>query len=213
MEDRHRSRNVKIRGVPETVTQDDLQGYIGRLLSSLLTPQQMKTALTDGIYRIPRAASAPADTSRDIILQFQTRTGQATLMAAVRGKASHLFETASLSFFQDLSRPTLLWRSLLKPLTTTLRQTSIPYRWAFPRSLIITHEGATTRVTDPSEIDSVLAALGLPPRQEQATTDRRPKAHHTWDVANISPFQPSNINVPSSKASKEHRVNWHRGDT
>ncbi|CAH2319468.1 Hypothetical predicted protein [Pelobates cultripes] len=186
MEDRHRSRNVKIRGVPETVT----QGYLGRLLASLLTPQQMKTALTD---RIPRAARAPADTPRDITLQFQTRTGQETFMAA--------------------TRPTLLWRSLLKPLTTALRQASVPYRWAFPRRLLITHKGASTRVTDPSEIDSVLTALGLPPRQEQANTDQGPKAQHTWDVANIRPFQPATTGASSSTAYKAQRANRHLADT
>ncbi|CAH2312661.1 Hypothetical predicted protein [Pelobates cultripes] len=213
MEDRHRRRNVKIRGVPETVTQEGIQGYLGRLLASLLTPQQMKTALTDRSYRIPRAARAPADTPRDIILQFQTQTGQATFMAAVRGKASHLFETASLSFFQDLSRPTLLWRSLLKPLTTALRQASVPYRWAFPRSLLITHKGASTRVTDPSEIDSVLTALGLSPRQEQANTDQRPKTQHTWDVANVRPFQSVTTGASSSTAYKAQRANRHLADT
>ncbi|CAH2296082.1 Hypothetical predicted protein [Pelobates cultripes] len=200
VEDRHRIRNIKIKGVPETVTQDDLPWYIGRFLTSLLTPQQTKTVLTDGVYRIPRDARAPADIPRDVILQFQSQSCQTTLMAVVRGKATHLFEIANLSFFQDLSRPTLLWRALLKPLTVALRQNTIPYPWAFPRSLIITHRGAIESISDP------------PPRQEQATTDQRPKSHHTWDVANVRLFQPANT-TSSSTAYKAQRINRHLADT
>ncbi|CAH2249283.1 Hypothetical predicted protein [Pelobates cultripes] len=144
LEDRHRSRNVKIRGIPETVTPSDLLQYSRRLLASLLTPHQANLAVIDGVYRIPRATRALADTPRDVILQLQTRAAQLTLMIAVRGEANYLFEKATLSFYQDLSRPTVLWRNRFKPLTTTLHQHSIPYRWAFPwgsHNLLNRHSG------------------------------------------------------------------------
>ncbi|CAH2285909.1 Hypothetical predicted protein, partial [Pelobates cultripes] len=82
MEDRHRSRNVKIRGIPETVIPEDLTQYARRLIATILTPQQEKQTMIDGVYRIPRATRAPADSPRDVILQFQTRSAQLTLMAA-----------------------------------------------------------------------------------------------------------------------------------
>ncbi|CAH2313129.1 Hypothetical predicted protein [Pelobates cultripes] len=64
MDDRHRSQNVKIRGIPETVIQEDLTR---RLLTSLLTPQHVNQVVIDGLYRILRATRAP----RDVILQLQ----------------------------------------------------------------------------------------------------------------------------------------------
>ncbi|CAH2284376.1 Hypothetical predicted protein [Pelobates cultripes] len=208
-EDWHRSRNIKIRGIPETVSQDDLPHFVERLLATLLTPQQVTAAAIDVVYRIPRAAKAPAGTSRDVILQLQTRAAQRNIMAAVRGKTTHLFDTANLSFYQDLSKPTLTWRGLFKPLTATLRQHSIPYRWAFPRSLVITHGGATTHITDPSEMDSVLSALDLPPRQEQTTPARRPTTPHVWDMTAVKPFQPANPGASASTTFKAQRAAKH----
>ncbi|CAH2282268.1 Hypothetical predicted protein [Pelobates cultripes] len=128
LEDQHRSRNVKIRRIPKTVATGDLTHYVGRLLASLLSTQQARLTEIDGTYRIPRAATAPADTPRDVILQLRRWAAQLTLMTAVRNKANYPFENATLSFYQDLSRPTVIWRSQLKPLTATLRQHSIPYQ-------------------------------------------------------------------------------------
>ncbi|CAH2301169.1 Hypothetical predicted protein [Pelobates cultripes] len=205
VEDPNRSRNIKIQGVPDSISQDTLAQFIGRLLTSLLTPQQVKTIGIDGMYRITRATKTPADTPRDAILQLQMRSAQLTLM--VRGRNTYPFKKATLSFFRDLSRPTLIWRSLLKPLTTALHQHAIPYRWASPRSLIITQGGAITRVTDPSEMDTVLTALDLSPQQEHATPAQGPQTPHTWDIANIRPFHPEGPTTTSSMAYKAQRAN------
>ncbi|CAH2324101.1 Hypothetical predicted protein [Pelobates cultripes] len=202
LEDRHRSKNLKIRGIPETVTPSNLPQYSRRLIASLLTPHQANLAVIDGVYRIPRAARAPADTLRDVILQLQTRAAQLTFMTAVREKANHPFEKATLSFYRDLSRPTVLWRSRFKPLTTTLHQHSIPYRWAFPRSLVISHGGATTRLTDAAEMDSVLIALGLATYPAPTTQAARQQPPHVWDMTKILPFQP----IGTSTAFRAQRV-------
>ncbi|CAH2312207.1 Hypothetical predicted protein [Pelobates cultripes] len=188
-----------------------LTNRLDRLLATLLTQQQVTAAAIEVFYRIRRAAKAPVGTSRDVILQLQTRSAQRNIMAEVRGKTTHLFDTANLSFYQDLSKPTLTWRGLFKPLTATLRQHSIPYCWAFPRSLVIMHGGATTRITDPSEMDSVLSALDLPPRPEQTTPAWRPTTPHVWDMAAVKPFQPAN---PGASATfKAQRAAKHPSGT
>ncbi|CAH2321700.1 Hypothetical predicted protein, partial [Pelobates cultripes] len=87
--------------------------------------------------------------------------------------------------------PTLVWRSLFRPQTTALRQHSIPYRWAFPMSLVITHGGTTSCITNASQIDTVLKALGLASNSEPTTLTPRQRPPHTWDMSKVKPFQPT----------------------
>ncbi|CAH2327305.1 Hypothetical predicted protein [Pelobates cultripes] len=203
LNDRHRSRNLKIRGISETVALGDLTLHRE---TAYLPAHTATSKPSRDRWNLPHSESRQSSSRHptDIILQLRTRTAHRTLMTAVRSKANHLFENATLSFYQELSRPTVLWRSRLKPLTATLRQHSVPYRWAFPRSLITPHGGATTRLTDTAEMDSNPVSTTQAPRQQPP---------HIWDMAKVQSFLLSVAPTSSATAFRAQRAGCHTTDT
>ncbi|CAH2322246.1 Hypothetical predicted protein [Pelobates cultripes] len=97
------------------------------------------------------------------------------------------FEASQVTFYQDLTRNTLLWRRSLAPVTTQLRDAKIDYKWTLPMSLTVTKEGATLSLSSLQEAELFLRALGIPTR---AQTWENPMTSHTWDPERITPFTP-----------------------
>ncbi|CAH2248296.1 Hypothetical predicted protein, partial [Pelobates cultripes] len=64
VEDQHISRNINIRGIPETVSQDDIPHFVGRLFATLHTPQQPTAAAIEAVYEFqeqPKPQRAPRE--------------------------------------------------------------------------------------------------------------------------------------------------------
>ncbi|CAH2282977.1 Hypothetical predicted protein [Pelobates cultripes] len=103
-------------------------------------------------------------------------------------KTPFIFEEHSLSFFQDLSRPTLQWQVTLKGVTMKVWAAAIPYKWSYPRVLIAKHNGQRFRLTAATEAAPFLRSVGLEATNTSSTTAR--PTHH-WDVANVTVFIPA----------------------
>ncbi|XP_063298016.1 dynein axonemal heavy chain 14 [Pelobates fuscus] len=130
MEDKRRQTHLKVRGIADTVPEAELPHLIRRLLTALLNPKTAKAILIDGIFRVPRPANAPPNTTRDVVIRFQTLKDKAAVLEATRGHTTYSFEDMNLSFYTDLSSGTLAWRRSLRQFTAELRQHQIKYRWS-----------------------------------------------------------------------------------
>ncbi|CAH2306941.1 Hypothetical predicted protein [Pelobates cultripes] len=56
-------------------------------------------------------------------------------------------EYNSIKIFADLSADTLQFRKSMAPITSTLREHDLNYRWGFPAKLLISHQGAIHAIT------------------------------------------------------------------
>ncbi|CAH2219837.1 Hypothetical predicted protein [Pelobates cultripes] len=177
-EDRHRQVNIKIRGIPDSIGITELPHYLRRLTTSLLPHIQAKKLTFEGFFCIPKPRQASPTASHNVKVRCHSSTDKALLMTAVRGKTPLTFESSQLTFYQEITRNTLLWRRSLGPVTSQLRNAGIEYRWTLPRTLTVTKEGNTKRLTTLADADSFLRALGHPTAVAKATTH---STSHAWD--------------------------------
>ncbi|CAH2324523.1 Hypothetical predicted protein [Pelobates cultripes] len=160
MEDKRRWKNIKTRGLPDTLEPAEFPHLFRRMLNTLFPAKQAKAIPLDGWYRIPKPATSTQSNSRDTIICFQQSQDQLAFMAAIRNRSPLQFEEHSLTFFPDLSRATLDWRRSLHPLTKGTHCPKILYRWGAPRSLIIPKEHGDLKLTNAAEIPGIVQANG-----------------------------------------------------
>ncbi|XP_063289954.1 zinc finger protein 850-like [Pelobates fuscus] len=184
MEDMRRKNNMKIRGVLETISTDELPHMLRRLTMALLPPRQAKAITMEDCFRIPKAPKAPTEAPRDIIVNFRTGRDKATLLKAIKDQDPYNFEGMQLTFYPDLSGGTLAWRRSFKQFTALLRQKGIPYQWRLSRTLLILQGETRHAVSDVMEAKALLPTLGLPmdsmPPNGLQRTDSK---NHRWDLA------------------------------
>ncbi|CAH2273798.1 Hypothetical predicted protein [Pelobates cultripes] len=87
LDDRSRRPNIKICGVSDAVSTEELPHFIRRLIATALPAKQDKMILLDGAYRVNRSPCTPAVSPRDIILKCQTFADKQKLMKALQEKA------------------------------------------------------------------------------------------------------------------------------
>ncbi|CAH2299238.1 Hypothetical predicted protein [Pelobates cultripes] len=121
LNNRSRRNNIRIRGLPETVTMEQLVPTLHSIFKTLapdLTPQEMEL---DRAHRALRPQNLGASTPRDVITRLHFFTTKEKLLAIARDKPPRYKETR-LTFFQDLAPSTLKKRRDLKPLTLALQR-------------------------------------------------------------------------------------------
>uniref|UniRef100_A0A8C5PBN0 Uncharacterized protein n=1 Tax=Leptobrachium leishanense TaxID=445787 RepID=A0A8C5PBN0_9ANUR len=161
LEDRSRRHNLKIRGIPETIHPRDLMAYVTDLFTHLLPRVALDTLLMDRIHRIPKPPSAPQKAPRDVILKMHYYKPREDVLRAMRKPEILGSQYDHLEIYPDFSKATLQQRRLFHPLTTSLRDAGILYRWGFPTKLIVLCDGVTTVLTSPTEGRITLESWGL----------------------------------------------------
>uniref|UniRef100_A0A8C5LZX7 Uncharacterized protein n=1 Tax=Leptobrachium leishanense TaxID=445787 RepID=A0A8C5LZX7_9ANUR len=141
LEDRSR-RNIRIRGVPESVKSEGLSGYLLDLFKVLL-PDMDKAALQlDRAHRVPKPRNLDAAIPRDVLTRIHFYHIKDSLMR----KAPTLTEIyTGISFFLDLLTYSMQQRREFLPVTKVLRDHHILYRWGFPLNLLVTYRGTFVR--------------------------------------------------------------------
>ncbi|CAH2293807.1 Hypothetical predicted protein [Pelobates cultripes] len=191
LEDSKRQRNLKIRSVFEEVTESETPHYLRRLLSSILTPAKAKAISLDTYFRLPKPAKAPDGVPRDLLISFQSLRSKQLVQAAVRDTPSYHFEGANLTFFNDLTRSTMVWRQSLHPVTQHLRNHKVAYRWGPGRKLTVLHDRKRIQLQQQSDAGKFFKALGLPTPETLQTNAPGANSQPTtqmWDVSNVQPF-------------------------
>ncbi|OCU00185.1 hypothetical protein XELAEV_18005957mg [Xenopus laevis] len=141
LDNRGRCCNLRIRGLPEQVDGVSLQATAMKIFNHIL--EQPDTMEFERIHRALRPKGLPTDKPRDVICCL-TR-----------------FPETHLIILQDLSWSTLQHRRLLRPLITALKENNLLFRWGYPFSLHVTHNGQSFVLTGPDDLAPFLAGLGL----------------------------------------------------
>lgn len=151
LEDRSRRNNLKIRGIPETVSASELHSFTVDLFKKLLPTAQTLDLLIDRIHRLPKSKNAPEGAPRDVLMRIHYFHIKEALLRAARPSAESAAALGDLQLYGDLSQATLAKRRSFHQVTSSLRKANISYRWGFPTRLLIFHDGSTVSFTSPED--------------------------------------------------------------
>ncbi|KAM8924562.1 uncharacterized protein RCH25_009251 [Pelodytes ibericus] len=141
IEDRSRRRNLKLRGIPESVRNIDLEDYLIDFLKVYLDPGIIGPLPFERVHRLPRPLNLSQEIPRDTIACFHNAKLKDLLMKQARINPTQDCRFSSISLYADISQATRIQRSEFKSLTAILRDKAIEYRWGFPTKLIISFQG------------------------------------------------------------------------
>uniref|UniRef100_A0A8C5Q0C9 Uncharacterized protein n=1 Tax=Leptobrachium leishanense TaxID=445787 RepID=A0A8C5Q0C9_9ANUR len=176
MEDRSRRYNLKIRGIPDSVTSSQLTSYMTDLFQSLLPDATPDLLLFDRIHRLPKPPSAPVKAPRDVLLRLHYFKPREDILRALRDPGALQPEYDHISVYPDLSKATLQQRRDFKHITAILRNNNTGYRWGFPTKLLISRNGTIHVAVSVEEGDKLLRDWGFgdhPPQPRSQTAPRR----------------------------------------
>lgn len=171
LEDRSRRENIKLRGVPESITQADLQKFAGDMLATLLPDISPIERMIDRIHRIPKPKHLEASIPRDILMKIHFFPTKEKLLAKARSQPDLPVPYNEIRIYADLSQYTLNMRRQLKSTTKALNNHKIPYKWRHPATLLITYNGTTTAISKPMDGLRLLHSWGIIP--EISTEERK----------------------------------------
>lgn len=183
LEDRSRRNNVKIRGIPESVSPPELINYLQTLFKKILPSVTKHDLLIDRAHRLIKPHFLPAATPRDVIARIHFFHVKDMLMAAAR-KLKELPEPfSSFAIYADISQATANRRREFRQVTETLRAQQIKYTWGHPTKLIVHYKEKVTPIMTPNDGIKYLTQWGIPiapPPQNKAPASGRHSAG-PWD--------------------------------
>ncbi|XP_040294380.1 keratin, type I cytoskeletal 19-like [Bufo bufo] len=121
-ENRGRRNNLRLRGIPKSVSPGDIPAAVKTLCTSLLGPDFALDIIIERAHRALRPKPKPDDPPSDVICKFLNFQVKVAVQEADRNQSDILLEGAPVSIYQDLAPSTLRKRKTLKPLTEWLRE-------------------------------------------------------------------------------------------
>ncbi|CAH2321451.1 Hypothetical predicted protein [Pelobates cultripes] len=161
LNNRTRRNNIRVRGIPETISTELLTATLTEVFQHLLPEASTADLLMDRAHRALRAPSTNTATPRDVIVRLHFYHIKARIMKAARETPIEV-EGVQVQLFQDLAPTTLKRRRDLRPLTQHLTQHGLRYAWGHPFKLIVCREGRFHSISHAAEIPALLDHLGLP---------------------------------------------------
>lgn len=116
LENRSRRSNIRIRGLSETVSNDDLQKETKIILNHSLDATPDSELKIDRVHRVPPGRPRNQDRPRDVLCCLHQYDQKEKIMKSAwdRGPLEH--KGSQIHLLQDLSPKTLALRQALKPL-------------------------------------------------------------------------------------------------
>ncbi|CAH2219428.1 Hypothetical predicted protein [Pelobates cultripes] len=161
LNNRSRRNNIRVRGIPETVSTELLTDTLTEAFRNLLPEASNADLLMDRAHRALRAPSNNATTPRDVIVRLHFFHVKERIMRAARETPIEV-EGVQVQLYQDLAPTTLKRRRDLRPLTHHLTQQGLRYAWGHPFKLIVRREGRFHAISRAEEVPAFLDLLGLP---------------------------------------------------
>lgn len=161
-ENRNRRNNLRIRGLPETVKNSDLEKTVCEIFNKILKKVIPSPMRFERVHRIQKITKPPTDTVRDVIARFSDYGIKQEISRGMRSAAPIEINGAKILIFTDLSQETLARRRALKPLITQLQGKNISYRWGFPACLIATNQGTSATLRFPEDLNDFCSKLDMP---------------------------------------------------
>lgn len=162
LENRERRQNLRVRGIPNTVTPADLRTYLRSLFSTISPDHPPEAWRMDRAHRALGQAPAKGNAPKDVICRLHYYESKEVVINATRNQPHYMFQAQKLQIFNDLSPMTLAKRREMRATTLKLREAKIPYRWGFPFKLMVTRNGQQYVLRDAALGEQFLAQLGVP---------------------------------------------------
>lgn len=207
LENRERRQNLRIRGVPEAVSDKELRPYLLGLFVTLAPHIPDIDWRMDRAHRSLAPKPPPNANPRDIIVRFHFYESKEALTLATRNKSRIDYKQHKIQIFNDLSPITLAKRRSFRPVTTHLQNHQVPYRWGFPFRLSISKDGVQHSLRDLYESEAFIRSLGLPPLPEEDSLPQAPNPKPLTTPAKIwTPVQRrSQKNFSTPQRANNHR--------
>lgn len=140
MEDRSRRNNLRLRGIPETTSQDSLGDTVREIFRTVLGEPTLEIEL-DRVHRALGPRSDDPTRPRDVVCRLHRYTIKENILRRAWEHGDVELEGTRTKILPDLSRATLKRRALLRPLLDLAKQKGLTYRWGYPLSVLF--RGAT----------------------------------------------------------------------
>ncbi|CAH2300459.1 Hypothetical predicted protein [Pelobates cultripes] len=156
LEDRLRRNNLRIRNVPEEITQDKIPEYLDTLWATLKIEVSILNTKMDQYHRLSKPSSVSQHLPRDIIINLQSHQFKEAILYAARTNQSNTEKLGDIKIFQDFSFYTRQQRKKFMTVTGSLRRLNIKYSWIYPSKIKIITDGRREIFTTPSQIEEWL---------------------------------------------------------
>lgn len=129
LENCNRRNNLRIRGLPEVILQDQLAPTITSILNQYVGRDPTADILLERVHRTAGPISPSQDRPRDILCRVHYYHLKEEILRKAWSKGPLDFDRGNIKIFTDVSRRTLTMRRLLGPLLEKLRECGASYRW------------------------------------------------------------------------------------
>lgn len=161
IENKNRRNNIRIRGLPETISLEDLIRTLRGIFNILLQNPPTTEIIFDWAHRTAGLRKIDPTRPRNVICRIHYFYIKEKIMLAARQNKTIDFEGTKIILFQDLSRHKLVLRKPLKPLLEHLQKRDIQYRWSFPFQLQVQHNGLMATFRDIEDLPEFLKTFQL----------------------------------------------------
>lgn len=177
LEDRSRRNNVKLRGIPESILPADLPRYAKELMHTIIPEASLRDIIIDRIHRIAKPSHLAASVPRDVLMRVHFYHIKEKLLMGVKAKSPLPAPYTGIQFFPDLSKFTLQLRRQMNPITKSLQNHKVPYKWRYPATIIIVRNGQSHSIVNLDRGLKLLQSWGIIPEPPPtAPPSRGPKS-------------------------------------
>lgn len=142
-----RRKNIKMRGVPETVPPSELQAYAINLFSTLI-PELTQIELTiNRIHRIPKPQHLEDSIPRDVLMRIHYYLVNEQILSKARAITTLPAPYTQIQIYAGLSQHTLQMRRELKAVTKALNNHKLVYKWRHQDTLPVTSNWASCTIS------------------------------------------------------------------
>lgn len=134
-ENRNRCNNLRIRGIPESVSTTNILPALKRLFNELLGTEETLPIEINRAHRMFGPRSQDPNRPRDILCRIHYFTVKELILRKARERGDLLLDGCKVQLLPDLSQMTLDKRRALCPLLDCLREHEISYSWGQPFQL------------------------------------------------------------------------------
>ncbi|CAH2285558.1 Hypothetical predicted protein [Pelobates cultripes] len=150
-EDRAPRNNLRLRGVPESISPEDLQVYVRVLLHTYSPDISADMLLVDRVHRVAKPKYLPDSTPRDVLLRAHYYHIKELVLRAHHSRPDPHEHYPSIRIMADLSAAMLRCRREFQQVTSEMRNQGIRYRWGFLTKFNITKNREAVIISKPEE--------------------------------------------------------------
>lgn len=161
LDNRGRRNNIRVRGVPEAVAGPEIESALQNIFNSILDRPLDTVIEFDRAHRA-LGSSQRTERPRDLICCLHSHKLKELIMQKTRTAGQITFSDMKIEVYQDLAWITLQQRRALRPLTKSLHEKGVKYRWGYPFALVVHKDGRSYTLREPDDLRQFCTDLGLP---------------------------------------------------